>query len=298
VLERLPLERWGAPIPLEELLAELSREGLDASSIGPPQAAAARLATEAHETALGIQRFLASEYARSLRRDAQRVEREIPLTVAVTARLGRTDRQESDGRLRRTDRQESDGRLRRTDRRQLELFEPREPAGDAAAPSLVVRATLDLVVERKDGSVEVLDYKRTRGADASRYFVQLALYRRVLESRYPDRPIRSGLVHLLGEAVEPSAEGGGRSSVEPSAEGGGRSPGEPSAEGGGRSPGEPEWVTPPALDLARLAEELVRARHGASFPGVPLPRCRAARCGFVAACHPASRTSAGRTSER
>ena len=61
---------------------------------------------------------------------------------------------------------------RRTAPGQLELFalRPRTTAPDPALmdATVVLKATLDLVIERADGSIDVIDYKRSRGGDEAR----------------------------------------------------------------------------------------------------------------------------------
>ena len=46
---------------------------------------------------------------------------------------------------------------------------------------------------------------------------------------------------------------------------------------------------PTALFSAELMALLAESRYHAHYPPIPRPRCVAARCGFVAACHPRSR---------
>ncbi len=216
VLERFPLERWGAPVSELELRDHLAAEGLD------PDAAAARA------TSAGIQRFLGSDYARSVHEPGVRVHRERELTVTLDLVPA-----------------SSSGA-------QLALF-----AEGAAKRRAVLKATLDLAIERPDGTIEILDYKRTRGGDAARYAPQLHAYCVAARHAFGARAVRAGLVHLLAGS------------------------------------GEPEWLEPAPLDLPRLVTDLVRKRYRGDFPGVVASRCRALRCGFLSACHPEARGTEG-----
>jgi ATP-dependent helicase/nuclease subunit A len=178
------------------------------------------------DTAAGVGRFLSSEYARELRDRGKVVHREVEMTLVI------------------------DESQRARPKRQLELFH----TPDAQHRS-VLRATLDLVVERDDGGIDVIDYKRSRGGDPTRYALQLHAYRLAVEQRFGERRIRTGLVNLLG----PSAE--------------------------------PIWVSdPPPRELAELMALLAESRYRAHYPPIQRTRCVAARCGFIMACHPRTRT--------
>jgi hypothetical protein len=139
---------------------------------------------------------------------------------------------------------------------QLELFTSAPSVGRAPAtpepvgPALVVKATLDLLVELRDGSLHVIDYKRTRGGggDVARYGPQLALYRSVVERAFGKVPM-VGLLHLLGDAQEP------------------------------------EWLSPAAADPAAIARAFLAARAHDDWPLVAEPKCRSLHCGFVTSCH-------------
>jgi hypothetical protein len=172
-------------------------------------------------TLAGLARFLGGSYAARVRRDAVRVERELSLTVTLSGPV----RPESGGP-------------------QLELFAKRR------AVPLVVKATLDLLVELADGSMQVVDYKRTRGGggDHLRYGPQLSLYRSVVERHFGKVP-QVGLLHLLGDAAEP------------------------------------EWLAPEAADPAKIASAFLAARADDVWPAVQEPVCRAVHCGFVNSCH-------------
>jgi hypothetical protein len=115
---------------------------------------------------------------------------------------------------------------------------------------LVLKATLDLLVELEDGSLHVIDYKRTRGGgtDHARYSPQLSLYRSVVEQAFGRVP-QVGLLHLLGDAQEP------------------------------------EWLSPAAADPAAIARAFLRARAHDDWPRVAAATCRAVHCGFIASCH-------------
>jgi ATP-dependent helicase/nuclease subunit A len=233
VLEAFPGERWGTPVEPAEILQALAREGLDPeveSSAG---------------TARGIAGFLAGEYARSVRSDGSRIRRELALGIPFRSAPAepRVAAEVSGGRA----------RGRRVAPGQLELFALR-PRTNAPDPELltatvVLKATLDLVIERADGSIDVIDYKRSRGGDEARYSFQLAAYREAAQRHYGVDRIRTGLVHLLGEN------------------------------------NEPDWQTPPAFDFFELGTRLIEARFHDLWPGITEPACREAQCGFVSACH-------------
>lgn len=182
-------------------------------------------APSTRDTAAGVGRFLGSEYARELRDHGKVVHREVEMTLVL------------------------DESQRARPKRQLELFHTPN-----AQHRSVLRATLDLVVERDDGSIDVIDYKRSRGGDPTRYALQLHAYRLAVEQRFGERPIRTGLVNLLGASPEPI------------------------------------WVTdPPPRELAELMALLAESRYRAHYPPIQRARCVAARCGFITACHPRSR---------
>jgi len=229
VLELWPLASWGsAPDPtlLHEALAQ---SGLDpASGVG--------LATLA-----GLSRFLGGPYA-AMVRGAVRVERELELTVVLSGAPPELH---------------LPSKARNRNPNQLELFEPGVlPAAPHSAPlsgpSLVLKATLDLLVELPDGSLHVIDYKRTQGGgrDLARYAPQLALYRSAVRAHFGRVP-KVGLLHLLGDAEEP------------------------------------EWLSPEELNAAELARTFVAARASDAWPLVREPLCRAIHCGFITSCHSA-----------
>jgi ATP-dependent helicase/nuclease subunit A len=230
VLETWPLERWGdAPDP-RQLAQALERAG-----VAPDTATG-------QKTLSGLARFLSGSYAALVRRDAVRLERELLLTVALEAAAPTPPRV-------------TERRVPARNPAQLELFASPKvtlvaPPATGDGTALVVKATLDLLVELKDGSLHVIDYKRTRGgsADEARYAPQLALYRAVVERHFGKTP-RVGLLHLLGDASEP------------------------------------HWLAPEPLDSSALASAFLAARAHDVWPHVPEPTCRAVHCGFVASCH-------------
>jgi ATP-dependent helicase/nuclease subunit A len=186
-----------------------------------------RDAKSTRETAAGIARFLASSYAREVRERGKVVHREVEMTLVI------------------------DESRRARPVRQLELFHTPN-----AQHRSVLRATLDLVIERDDGSIDVIDYKRSRGGDPTRYALQLHAYRLAVEQRFGERKVRTGLINLLA----PSAE--------------------------------PVWVSEaPPRELAELMALLAESRYRAHYPPIQRARCVSARCGFVTACHPRQRAT-------
>lgn len=215
VLETYPLAHFGEGADEASLLELLAATGLD------------REAASTRETAAGIGRFLASNYAREVREHGRVVHREVEMTLVI------------------------DESRRARPARQLELFHTPN-----AQHRSVLRATLDLVVERDDGSIDVIDYKRSRGGDPTRYALQLHAYRLAVEQRFGERKVRTGLINLLA----PSAE--------------------------------PVWVSEaPPRELAELMALLAESRYRAHYPPIQRARCVSARCGFVTACHPRARSS-------
>jgi ATP-dependent helicase/nuclease subunit A len=224
-LELWPLELWGEPPDAVELGRLLARAGL------PPESSMGR------RTLAGLSRFLGGPYAGRVRREAVRVERELGLTVAL-------------GETRPARRASADLPAKRNNPRQLELFGAPEEPRPESAPTLIIKATLDLLVELRDGSLHVLDYKRARGGDAAaaRYGPQLSLYRSAVEKAFGRAP-RVGLINLLGDATEP------------------------------------EWLSPAPLDAARVSAAFLAARAHDVWQAAEEATCRAVRCGFVTSCH-------------
>lgn len=230
VLEVWPLDRWGEPPDPAFLAAALAQGGLSAKSeVGK-------------KTLEGLSRFLSGPYAARVKREAVRVEREVALTVTLHGT------RKAEPVL---------GRAAKKNPAQLELFaalpppvSPAETPPAASGPALVVKATLDLLVELEDGSFHVIDYKRTRGggSDHGRYGPQLSLYRSVVEQVFGKVP-KVGLLHLLGDAEEP------------------------------------EWLSPAAADPAAIARAFLACRAHDEWPLVPERTCRQVHCGFVTSCH-------------
>jgi len=250
VLEAFPSERWGDPIDATEILAALAREGLD------PEA------DSSAGTARGIAQFLAGTYARSVRKDGSRIRRELSLGIPFHNAPPKAESPAATPASPTASR----ARGRRVAPGQLELFalRPRTNAPDPEllSATVVLKATLDLVIERGDGSIDVIDYKRSRGGDEDRYSFQLAAYREAAQRHYGVERIRTGLVHLLGED------------------------------------NEPDWQTPPAFDFFELGTRLIEARFHDAWPGIAEAACRDAQCGFVATCHASSRPPHGRPTDQ
>jgi len=236
VLEAFPGERWGTPIEASEILQALAREGLD------PEA------DSSAGTARGIAQFLAGNYARSVRQDGSRIRRELSLGIPFRSASVGVSEQPKPAPV-----TGSRARGRRVAPGQLELFalRPRTSAPDPEllSATVVLKATLDLVIERSDGSIDVIDYKRSRGGDEDRYSFQLAAYREAARRHYGIDRIRTGLVHLLGDD------------------------------------NEPDWQTPTDFDFFELGTRLIEARYHDLWPAIAEAACRKAQCGFVSACH-------------
>jgi ATP-dependent helicase/nuclease subunit A len=129
---------------------------------------------------------------------------------------------------------------------------------DAEGRVVTLRGTIDLLVRWRDGSVDVVDYKRARDASVDSHALQLDAYALAARAIAPEATrVRAGIVFLGGGAGEPVW----RASVETGPE--------------------------VALGLASLAARLVEARWGEAFPRVPLATCKAIRCGYVPYCYPA-----------
>jgi len=232
VLEAFPAERWGTELSQAEVLDALLREGLDPDS------------ESSAKTARGIANFLSGGYARSVREDGSRLQRELSLAIPFRAPKAMPAEPEL---------ATTKSRRSRDNPRQLDLFalRPRQDAPDPEllGASVVLKATLDLAIERPDGSIDVIDYKRSRGGDDDRYAFQLAAYRAAAARHFGVDRIRTGLVHLLAES------------------------------------NEPDWQAPPPFDFFELGTRLVEARFHDDWPGIDERACRKAQCGFVSACH-------------
>jgi ATP-dependent helicase/nuclease subunit A len=135
--------------------------------------------------------------------------------------------------------------------------------GEEGGVTLALRGAIDLCVSRRDGSLDVLDYKLTRPrADLSAYTFQLRAYALAMARRTPGRPIRAGVLFLRG-AGEPTALPG-------------------ASPGGHWSDAEHAQF---AQHLGELAQRYADARRDERWDGVPVARCRALGCGFLRACH-------------
>jgi len=251
VLEAFPSERWGTPIDTMEILAALAREGLDAT------------AESSAGTARGIAQFLAGNYARTVREDGSRIRRELSLGIPFRNALAAPSNAAAEPNATTVNHARTRGR--RVAPGQLELFalRPRTnaPDPDLLSATVMLKATLDLVIERADGSIDVIDYKRSRGGDEDRYSFQLAAYREAARRHYGVDRIRTGLVHLLGQN------------------------------------NEPDWQTPADFDFFELGTRLIEARFHDLWPAIAEPACRKAQCGFVSACY-AQVSKPGRPSDQ
>jgi ATP-dependent helicase/nuclease subunit A len=129
---------------------------------------------------------------------------------------------------------------------------------DGAGRVVTLRGTIDLLVRWRDGSLDVVDYKRARDASPDSHALQLDAYALAARAIAPEATrLRAGIVFLGGGSGEPVW----RANVETGPEVG--------------------------LRLASLAEGLVAARWSETFPRTSLATCRAIRCGYVPHCYPA-----------
>jgi len=143
----------------------------------------------------------------------------------------------------------------------------------AGGATLALRGTMDLCIEHADGSVDVVDYKRSRPrADLTPYAFQLRAYA-LSARRSGGALVRAGLLFLGGDATRP----GGEEPVVLRGKG----------AGGAFSDTEHDAFE---RELAALGDRFAEARWNDRFPPVELPTCQRLRCGFVVACHgPAAR---------
>jgi hypothetical protein len=127
-------------------------------------------------------------------------------------------------------------------------------ASHAGGPRVLLRGTMDLVVKWKDGTIDVVDYKRARGPDPAPYAFQLDVYALAVHQLF-GVGARTGLVFLGGKSAEPIF----------------------------RAPRDPGAVT---HYLASLGGALTNARWSRVFPRVPVEACHEIVCGYVGRCHP------------
>ena len=225
VLERWPLERWGEPTSTKEMLSELAREGV---SPGPA----------AEELGAGIAAFLSGAFARKAK-GARRVHRELELATLF-------ERPRALAPAKRAPRARRDNPL------QLALFAEPQPTSldtGARASKVLLKTTLDLMIEHQDGSIDIVDYKRSKGRFGARHALQLSAYRSAVSQHFRVETVRTGLVHLLG------------------------------------GDGEPHWLEPVPFDVAGVADSLARSRWEERFPPIPKNGCERIGCGFVGTCH-------------
>jgi CRISPR/Cas system-associated exonuclease Cas4 (RecB family) len=226
-LERWPLKLWGKATDPERVLELLAQEGMDPGS----EAALA--------SAAGIARFLSGDFARSLCEPGVTAYREHSLMTPLSTRNG-------DGR----------GKQRRKLRHnpmQLSLFsdatsscEPREQPN-----AWLLKTTFDLIVTRSDASIDIVDYKRSRGGESVEYALQLAAYAFAAKQHFGATRVRAGLVYLLAPSAEPT------------------------------------WLDLAAApDFASHVQSLAACRWQDQWPFIERARCVKARCGFVSTCHP------------
>ncbi|XXY48276.1 UvrD-helicase domain-containing protein [Sorangium sp. So ce269] len=138
-----------------------------------------------------------------------------------------------------------------------------QSAGGRRGARLALALALDLAVLHPGGHIDVIEYKRARPrADLAPYELRLRASALALKKRYPDRPVRAGVL-FLGAAAEPAWL---------------------RASGPMGTIADEEHARF-ERELARLAERLSEARGEGRFDGVPVEACRTLRCGFVRACH-------------
>ncbi|WP_437666001.1 UvrD-helicase domain-containing protein [Sorangium sp. So ce1182] len=178
---------------------------------------------DALRTAEGIARFLGGSYARQARDEGATLLREEALVLDV-------EPQSADGRR---------------------------------GARLALALAIDLAVLHPGGHIDVIEYKRARPrADLAPYELRLRAGALALRKRYPERPIRAGVL-FLGAAAEPAWL---------------------RASGPMGTIADEEHARL-ERELARLAERLSEAKGEGRFDGVPVEACRSLRCGFVRACH-------------
>jgi ATP-dependent helicase/nuclease subunit A len=130
------------------------------------------------------------------------------------------------------------------------------PIEDEAGRAVMLSGSIDLVVEWRDGLIDVVDYKSARSSATENYAFQLAVYALAAGARFRDAArVRTGIAFL------------------------------------GDSGGDPVWRELPEerevrARISKLGSELVDARWSDSFPRVAITRCERIHCGFIGRCHP------------
>jgi ATP-dependent helicase/nuclease subunit A len=123
---------------------------------------------------------------------------------------------------------------------------------EADGTTILLKGSIDLVVHWKDGSTDIVDYKRARSATIEPHAFQLDAY--VLALRAEGiAGVRAGIA-FLGGSPEPKFR---------------------------PSPREDEV----RRTLGILARRLIEARASERFPRIPIKGCRALRCGYEPLCH-------------
>src|SRR5262249_2814458 len=136
--------------------------------------------------------FLSGSFARSVRESGATVFRELSLITPISGVEPR--------------------RERTTKAQQLELFDVDTGAlrlsTDTAIPiTLWLKTAIDLLVVRDDGSIDIIDYKRSpspglKPAISSHHRFQLTTYSLAVRHHFRPRRLRAGLVFLLSEPPE------------------------------------------------------------------------------------------------
>jgi ATP-dependent helicase/nuclease subunit A len=203
---------------------------LAAEGLVSSAAAAGGGSTEVRSLAEGIAAFLSSSFARSIREEGASILREEPFVLSI----------------------------------------PSPGAGRTPPRTLALRGSIDLLIERKSGLLDIIEYKLCRArADLAPYAFQLRCYALAVARRAPGRPVRAGVVYL-GSSPEPVALRG-------------------SSPNGGDGSIAPAELDRFEQDLATLAHRYADARHTERFEGVAAEACKRLGCGFINACHPGRR---------
>jgi hypothetical protein len=132
------------------------------------------------------------------------------------------------------------------------------PAGDRAAPDVVVRGQLDALL-LDGGEATVIDYKLSRATGGGRYDFQLDAYALAADALTQSTvPVRSGLVFL-------------------------RSPSAPFVAREPPAHDELQAIRQRLLDAAGV---VAAGRRTGIWPKAQAARCRELECGFFRRCHP------------